>query len=109
MSIDIAVIGKTMMDAAGVSLGKDFPKVSDFLKSESEAMAQRLAMIAKLVENKSISDVRAKQHLEFQKNIYEMSLLAVKGLSQLAIENALNAALNAVKTVINNAIGFALL
>ena len=108
MTIDVGAIGKSMLDAAGASIGKDFPKVRDYFESETKAMAERIAMIAKQVADKSISEERAKQHLAFQKTIWEMSLLTVKGLSQLAIESALNAALDVVKTAVNTAIGFAL-
>jgi hypothetical protein len=47
--------------------------------------------------------------LSLQKNVFKTVLLTEAGIGLLAVENALNAALDLIKGAVNTAIGFALL
>jgi hypothetical protein len=47
--------------------------------------------------------------VKFQKEAWETVLLAVAGLNQFMVEQALNAALKAVNEMVNTAVGFALI
>lgn len=109
MSIDIDAIGKQMIAAAQGVVKEKWPSTKSYFESESKAYAARLATIVQLREEGLISETRAKQHVAFQTNAYETVLLAVGGLTQLLIEQALNAAIAVIRDVVNKAIGFALL
>lgn len=109
MSLDVEAIAKEMLGAAKGVVGDKWPTTRKYFESETKIFAERLASIAKMRKSGMISDDRAKLHLEFQKEAWETVLLTVQGLTQLMVEQALNAALKIVRDVVNKAIGFALL
>lgn len=102
------IAGKMIAAARGV-VGEKWPATHSYFESESRVFAQRLARIAWLRAAGLISESRAKRHLAFQKEAWETVLLAVDGLNQIMVEQALNAALKAVNEVVNTAVGFRLL
>lgn len=109
MNINVDDVAGKMIAAARVVVGEKWPATQCYFESESTAFAQRLARIAWLRSTGLISESRAQRHLAFQKESWETVLLAVDGLNQLMVEQALNAALSAVNEVVNTAVGFALL
>ena len=109
MSLDIEVIGKQMIDAARGVVKKKWPSTSSYFESESKAYAARLATIVQLRVDGLISEERARQHVAFQTNAWETVLLSVEGLTQLLVEEALNAAIKVIRDAVNTAIGFTLL
>ncbi|WP_431112960.1 hypothetical protein [Variovorax paradoxus] len=108
-SIDVNDIGIKMLVAAEGVLKNKWVKVKPYIESETKIFAERLANIARLRAAGSISEQRARDLVAFQKEAFETVLLAVEGLTQLAIEEALNAALKAVRDAVNVAVGFVLL
>ena len=98
-----------MITAAKGVFADKWPETQDYVESEVRIFAERFATIAKLRKNEKITERRARMHIEFQKEAWETVLLAVEGLSQLLVEEALNAALKAVKSTVNRAVGFSLL
>jgi hypothetical protein len=109
MSIDTSEVIEKMLSAAKGVFDERWPETREYAESEVKIFAERLATIAKLRAAGAISEKRARRHIEFQKEAWETVLLAVIGLNQLLIEEALNAALDAVKDIINTAVGFVLL
>lgn len=109
MSIDVIDITTKMIEAARGVVGEKWPTTQTYFESESKIFAERFASIANLRAEGLISEFRAKKHVKFQKEAWQTVLLAVAGLNQLMVEQALNAALNAVSEIINAAVGFALL
>lgn len=108
-SINVNDLGAKMLTAAEGVLTAKWAKVRPYVESETRILAERLASIARLRAAGSISEERAKDLVAFQKEAFETVLLAVEGLTQLAVEEALNAALKAVRDTVNTAIGFALI
>ena len=109
MSIDVSEIAEKMLAAAKGVIGDKWPTTQKYFESEAKIFAERFASIEKLRAEGAISEERAKSHVEFQKEAWETVLLAVVGLNQLMVEQALNAALKAVREIVNKAVGFALL
>ena len=109
MSIDIEEIGKQMIEAAKGVVNDKWPATKSYFEAESKAYAARLATIVQLRTDGLISEERAKQHVAFQNNSWETVLLAVEGLNQLIVEQALNAAIKVIRDTVNKAIGFELL
>lgn len=109
MSLDMNALFNSMLAAAEGVVKDKWPTTRQYFESETRMLAERLASIEKMRLAGTISESRAKLHLEFQKESYETVLLAVEGLNQLLIEEALNAALAVVKDTVNTALGFALL
>ncbi len=109
MSLDVSAIAVTMLAAAKGVVGETWPATQTYFESETKIFAERFASIAKLRADGLITEFRAKRHIRFQKESWETMLLAVAGLNQIMVEEALNAALAAVSDVVNAAMGFALL
>jgi hypothetical protein len=109
MSIDVSEVAEKMLAAAKEVVGTKWPGTKSYFESETKIFAERFVSIARLYAEGAISEERAKSHVDFQKEAWETVLLAVAGLNQLMVEEALNAALKAVKGVVNGTIGFALL
>jgi Asp-tRNA(Asn)/Glu-tRNA(Gln) amidotransferase B subunit len=109
MNIDINVIATGILTAAKGVFDKQWPDVQKYVESEAQMYAQRLASVAKLYADGIISQKRAKEHVALQNTAWETTLISVKGLSQLMIEAALNAAIKVIQGAVNKAIGFALL
>lgn len=104
----LGALVEDMVAAAKGSLGKDFPKAKDFAKPELSKLAQSLLDIAELSAAGKISPQEATALLEIHRNTTRIVLLTIKGLGLIAVENAINAALGAVRDTVNGAIGFAL-
>lgn len=109
MSLDVDAIAKDMISAARGVVDQKWPATQAYFESESKMYAQRLASVAKMYADGIISEKRAKEHVALQNDAWETTLLAVNGLSQILVEQALNAAINVVRDAVNKAIGFVLL
>lgn len=109
MSLDVDAIAKDMISAAKGVVDQKWPATREYFESESKMYAQRLASVAKMYADGIISEKRAKEHVALQNESWETTLLAVNGLSQILVEEALNAAIKVIRDVVNKAIGFVLL
>lgn len=109
MTLNTRDVAQKMIAAAKGVVGDQWPATQRYFESESRIFAERFASIAALHAEGLISEARARSHVRFQKEAWETVLLAVAGLNQIMVEQALNAALNAVNDVVNKAVGFALL
>jgi hypothetical protein len=109
MAIDVDNVAKVMAAAAKGVFKERWPSIEALIASETRIFAERFATIERLKLSGSISEARARSHIEFQKQAWETVLLSVQGMNQLMIEEALNAALAAVRGLVNTAIGFALI
>ena len=98
-----------MVGAAKGSLGRDWSKVRTVAEPQLDSLARSLASIGQQAMDGSLSAAEAAALLEIHKNTTRTVLLTVEGMGLLAVENAINAALGAVKDTLNGAVGFALL
>jgi soluble cytochrome b562 len=108
-TIDVQKILPGMISAARGVFDKKWPAVKDFAEAELEKLAKTLAQIEKLRLGGQISEAEASVLLEMQKNTARAVMLALEGMSLLLVEGAINAAMAAVKDVVNTGLGFALL
>lgn len=109
MSIDKNDVSQKMIDAAKGIFKDNWPQTKEYAESEIKIFSERFSTIKKLRDEGKITTSRARLHVEFQKDAWETVMLAVNGLNQLMIEEALNAALDAVKNIVNTEVGFSLL
>lgn len=109
MSLDADAIAKDMISAARGVVDQKWPATREYFESESKMYAQRLASVAKMYADGIISEKRAKEHIVLQSEVWETTLLAVNGLSQILIEQALNAAIDVIRDAVNTATGSVLL
>lgn len=109
MALDINAVAQSMGTAFLSSLKNDAPSIKTYAEEEGKKFAQSLAMIEALKIAGKIDEAEAKLHLEIQKNATRTVFLTVRGLGALAVENAINAALSAVRGMVNTALGISLL
>jgi hypothetical protein len=86
-----------------------WPEIRDFAEGEAAKLARSLEQIVKLRTTGQITDAECGVLLEMQKNTARAVMLALAGMTLLLVEQAINAALAAVRGVVNGAIGFAFL
>ncbi|MBE0567434.1 MAG: hypothetical protein IH621_15865 [Krumholzibacteria bacterium] len=108
MPFTVAEIVKPMMAAAQESLAKDWGQAKDYARPELKRLATSLADIAKLIAADKVNRRQAKALLRIHRNTTLTVLLTVEGLGVVAVEDAINAALGAVRDVVNTAVGFRL-
>ena len=109
MALDISELIPDMLSAAGGVLQNSWSEAKDYAETEFRKTAETLALIAKLYEEGTISEERARLHLEFQKSSMKTVLLTIEGLGIIAVERAINAALGVAKDTVNTALGFTLI
>ena len=109
MALDAKDLVGPILSAVKPILTKYWGEVRDYAESESEKMAHTLATITELRVANKIDDQQAEALVDMQKHSMQAVLLTVEGIGIIAAQNAINAALGAVKDTVNKAIGFALL
>jgi hypothetical protein len=109
MSLNATQLGKNILAAFEGAFQDKWPDIKEYGKAEAKKLAQSLVMIEALAASGKINERQASIHLEIQRNATRMVFLAIEGLGILAVEAAINAALNVVKDTVNKAIGFPLL
>ncbi len=108
-NVTLANLDDKMFEAAKSSFGSKFASVMSYWKAESEKLAITLRMIIESCAANEISKAEAKILLNQQKLAASAVLTAAEGMSAVAVQAALNAALKVVKDFVNSKIGFSLL
>lgn len=108
-SVTFENLGEKMFEAAKTSFGSKFISVKRYLRGESEKLAITLRMIMEASANGEISKTEAKILLNQQKVAVAAVLTSVEGMTAIAVQSAVNAALKVVKDFVNGKLGFALL
>ncbi len=105
---DVAQVGSMMCQAFLGSLGKSVPGVAAYAKTEFDHLAAWMRTLAEQTSNGVVSQEQAKLLLHMQSLATRNVFLTIEGLGLLAVERAINAAIDSVRGVVNGAIGFAL-
>ena len=108
-SINVSQLTKQIRDAAKGELIDKWPEVKDYASTEAKKIAETIKMIAAMTATGRMSKKAAKIHLRIQKNAATTVLLTVEGLSLIAVENTVNAAIRAIKDTVNTGVGFKLI
>lgn len=109
MSTKPSDIWTAMIGAARESLGNDWHDVKTFAEPELKRLARTLLDIGRQAASGEISEAEARALLRIHRNTTQIVLLTARGMSLLAVENAINAALDAARAPLNAALGIALL
>ncbi|MDP1991492.1 MAG: hypothetical protein Q8K00_10765 [Syntrophales bacterium] len=102
-------LGDMMFEAAKVSFGNKFVLIKHFLKYETEKLAITLRMIIEASVSGDISKTEAEILLNQQKVAISAVLTAAEGMTAVAVQAAVDAALKVAKDFVNSQIGFPLL
>lgn len=107
--MDAGTLASQMFGAALPILEKDAADAKSFAKVEFAKIAQTIVSIGEQLASGQITEGQAGLLLEMQTSASRNVLLTLKGLALLAVEEAINAALEVVKATVNTAIGFSLI
>lgn len=89
---------------------KTIGKKQNHLPNKSfKALAENIQLLGQLKFERKVSVEQAKHYLEIQKSSVRIVLLTIEGLGILAVETAINAALDVIKSKVNTALGWSIL
>lgn len=107
MTLKAGELTKSILGVFRTQFKKDWPDIKDYAEVEAKKMAQTLVQIETLrLKGKPESELSAL--LQMQRNAMRAVLLTIEGLGLLAVEQAINAALDIIRTAVNTALGFEL-
>lgn len=109
MALNVASLASSMLAAAKGSVTTGWNTLAPFAQTQFTNIAQQIVDIEAQLAAGSITQAQASLLLDMQKNASRAALLSVEGIGLLTAQNAINAALGAVATAVNGALGFALL
>jgi hypothetical protein len=107
--LDARALSQEMLAAALPVLKTHATDAESFASVEFKKLADTAVSIEEMLAVGQINDAQAQLLFDMQKNASRNVLLTVKGLSLLAAEEAINAALSVVKTAVNVALKFPLI
>ncbi|QDH78464.1 hypothetical protein FKX85_05220 [Echinicola soli] len=102
------IFEKMVMAVQGV-LTNHWEEAQPFAENELKVLANNIKLIGELKLQGKITEEQAKHYLEIQKSSARIVLLTIEGLGILAVEGAINAALDVVKGTVNTALGWKLI
>lgn len=108
MSLKVSSLVKDMLAAAKGEVAEKWPDVKIYAAAEARKLAQTLVMIQQLRVAGQITQKQAEILLDMQKQTSRVVLLTIEGLSLLAAEAAVNAAVKAIRDTVNDAVGWRL-
>ena len=108
MALKASSLVKEMLAAAKGEVSERWPDVKIYAESEAKKLAQTLVMIEKLKVTGQITKKQAEILLDMQRQTSRVVLLTIEGLSLLAAEAAVNAAIKSIRDTVNDAIGWKL-
>lgn len=109
MAIDWNAVGVQMGQAAAGVLSTYAQNIKAYAEGEGKKLASCLVTIEALRATNQISEEEASLHLDLQKNASRAVFMSVHGITLIAAESAINAALGVIKTAINTELGFVLI
>ena len=109
MALDLTELATNMASAAKEVLTESWDEVQPLAEANIFLLAEGITNIEEKIFLGDISEEKAKKLLRMKKNTLEIALLTIEGLSLIAVEQTINAALNVVKDAVNTALNFTLI
>jgi hypothetical protein len=109
MALDLTELATNMASAAKEVLTESWDDIQPLAEANFFLLAEGITNIEQKFLQGDISEEKAKKLLRMKKNTLEIALLTIEGLSLIAVEQAINAALNIAKDAVNSALNFALI
>jgi len=106
---NIEDMAQQMVTAASRALSGKSQAAIGLARTEFPKIARSVEFIESEYASGRMSQEDARSHLALQENSVRTALLAIKGIELIAVESAVNAALDVVRDVVNSALGFALI
>ena len=109
MALDLIELATNMASAAKEVLTESWDDIQPLAEANFFLLAEGITNIEEKILLGDISEEKAKKLLRMKKNTLEIALLTIEGLSLIAVEQTINAALNVVKDAVNSALNFTLI
>lgn len=109
LEINIQTLISDMLKAAEKPLGDYWQKVKPIAEQQFRQFGQNIQSIGEMKLKGKITEEQARLQLSIQKNSMQMVLLSYEGLGIIAVENAINAAIDVIRAVVNTSIGWRIL
>src|ERR1700758_4814040 len=109
MALDVGKLASQMLSAALPVLTKGAKDAEAFAKTEFTKIAQTIVSVGEQVAAGQINQRQAGLLLDMQTSASRNVILCLEGLALLTVEEAINAALDVVKTAVNTALKFSLI
>lgn len=108
-AIDFDALLKSMIGAAKEKLVEHWTDAKPYAEKELKSFTENIKLIAALQLQGKITEEKAKLYLEIQKSSMRIVLLTIEGLGILAVEAAINAAIDVIRSTVNTALGWSVL
>ena len=108
MAIDVAKLAQQMLAVAVPPLGRGASEIEHFTEGEMTKLAVTVAAIEAAAKAGKVTAEVAAIQLQMQKCAAQSVFTTAEGLGIVAVEQALNAALNVAKGALNLALGWRL-
>jgi len=108
-NIDFDALISGMIKAVQGKLTKHWKESKPYAEKEIRSFAENIRLIEHLKNTGKINETQAKLYVDIQKNSMRIVLLTIEGLGILAVEAAINAAIDVVRSSVNTALGWAIL
>jgi hypothetical protein len=109
MALDVESLAESMFTAAKGPLEADWKMVEPYAQTQLRNIAEQIVDIEAQLAAGTIGKQEASLLLDMQKNASRTALLTVEGVGLLAAQDAINAAMGAIRGVVNGALKFPLL
>ena len=109
MALNFNSLLNDMVGAAKESLAGNWEGIKDVAITSFKSLAMHLVEIEKMRVEGTVTQEKACLLIGMQKDAIKIAIATEKGLSLIAAEKALNAALDIVRNTVNTAIGFGIL
>jgi len=107
--IDFEKLIQDMLKAVEGKLINHWSEAKPYAEKEIKSFSENIKLITQLKADKKITEEQAKLYIDIQKSSMRIVLLTIQGLGILAVESAINAAIDVVKSTVNKALGWTIL
>lgn len=108
-TINVDTLWPSMLAAFEKKITSNWLGIRDYVETEMKKLAQCFAAIVNMQTDGTLDKEQARRYFAIQKNATLTVLLSIQGLTLIAIEQALDAALSVVKDTVDKALGWPLL
>ena len=105
-NIDVNKLIHDMLQAVQGKLQAHWQAAAPFAKAEMQKLAATAVQIQQGQADGSLTKEKAQILLDMQKNASQAVLTAIETVGMIAAQDAINAAIDVLKTTLNAAIGF---
>ena len=106
-NLDVDKVVGAMVQASASALIKGGKKATEYATHEYESFIADIEHVQTMAEEGTISKAEAQALVEQHKLSMQAVMVAIEGLSLIAVQNAINAALRALNDALKDALGSA--